>query len=193
MSLVTVDHAGLAPPSDWVVRWSHLLQPQCSVLDVACGAGRHIAWLSARGHQVTGVDRDISNAQRLAQPAHLVQADIEADAWPLVHNGHPQTFCGVIVTNYLWRPLLETIVGSVAPGGVLIYETFAHGNETLGRPTRPDFLLRPGELLAACQGLHIIAYEHGSMANPSRIVQRIAALRPLNTVVTASELLCHAL
>ena len=83
-----------------------------------------------------------------------------------------------MVTNYLWRPLLPTIVQSVAPGGVLVYETFAAGNETVGKPSRPDFLLQPGELLGACAGMRIVAYEDGFLASPARFVQRIAAVRP---------------
>lgn len=103
-----------------------------------------------------------------------VCADIENGPWPFAG----RSFDGVIVTNYLWRALLPTIVASVAPGGVLIYETFAQGNETVGRPSRPDFLLRPGELLAACAPLRIVAYEDGFLPAPERFVQRIAAMRP---------------
>ena len=84
----------------------------------------------------------------------------------------------MIVTNYLWRPRLADIVAAVAPGGVLLYATFAAGNETVGKPSRADFLLQPGELLAACAGLRVVAYEDGFMAEPPRFVQRIAAIRP---------------
>jgi hypothetical protein len=92
--------------------------------------------------------------------------------------GKPMQFAGVVVTNYLWRALLPTITASVACGGVLIYETFAAGNETVGKPSRPDFLLQPGELLAACAGLRIVAYEDGFISHPERFVQRIVAVRP---------------
>ena len=85
----------------------------------------------------------------------------------------------MVVTNYLWRPLLPCLVDSVAPGGVLLYETFAHGNATVGKPSRPEFLLQPGELLAACAGLRIVAYEDGFEAAPARFVQRIAAVRDM--------------
>ncbi len=174
----------LLNPSDWITRWTHLAAPGATVLDVACGSGRHLAWFAARGHAVTGIDRDISKAQMpgtdfepLGTPVHLIQADIESGPWPLLQDGQPQTFGMVVVTNYLWRPLLPTLVASVAPGGVLLYETFAAGNEQWGRPSRPDFLLQPLELLQACASLHTVAYECGRMDNPTRVVQRIAALR----------------
>lgn len=100
-------------------------------------------------------------------------------------DGQPHTFGVVVVTNYLWRPLLPTLVASVAPGGVLLYETFTAGNERCGRPSRPEFLLQPGELLQACTGLHTVAYECGLLENPARMVQRIAALRPVHGDPTA--------
>lgn len=103
-----------------------------------------------------------------------VQADIEQGPWPFAG----RSFDTVVVTNYLWRPLLPVLVQSVAPGGALIYETFAAGNETVGKPSRPDFLLQPGELLAASAGLHVVAYEDGFLDHPPRFVQRIAAVRP---------------
>ena len=102
-------------------------------------------------------------------------------AWPFAG----RTFQGVIVTNYLWRALVPQIVGSVAPGGALIYETFAAGNETVGKPSRPDFLLQPGELLQACRDLRVVAYEDGFLDEPPRFVQRIAAVRPLAAERTA--------
>lgn len=128
-----------------------------------------------RGHAATGVDRSQEALDAAAPYGHVLLADIEDGPWPLPG----QTFGGVIVTNYLWRPLLSNIVAAVAPAGVLLYETFAMGNETVGRPSRPDFLLQPGELLTACAGLRIVAYEDGFLAEPDRFVQRIAAVRPL--------------
>ena len=106
-----------------------------------------------------------------------VLADIENQPWPLMDAQAPQTFDAVVVTNYLWRALLPIIVRSVAPGGVLLYETFAHGNASVGKPSRPDFLLRPGELLRACQDLRVVAYEDGFLVDPPRFVQRIVAVR----------------
>lgn len=166
-----------APPSPWIVRWSHLLQANATVLDIACGSGRHLTWFAQRGHAVTGIDRDLGLAQTLGTTATLICADIETEPWPLVAHGQPQRFGAVIVTNYLWRPLFKTMVHSVAPGGAFLYETFASGNETVGRPARADFLLQPGELLAACKDLHIVAYENGTLEHPTRFVQRIAAVR----------------
>jgi SAM-dependent methyltransferase len=165
---------GTENPSAWVQRWAHLIVPQSPVLDVACGAGRHMRWLAAQGHHPQGVDRN-ADAVAFAQVFGTVTcADIENGPWPFAG----QTFGAVIVTHYLWRPLLPTLVQSVAPGGVLIYETFAAGNETVGKPSRPDFLLQPGELLRVTEGLRTVAYEDGFEASPDRFVQRIAAVRP---------------
>ncbi|MDD2545982.1 MAG: class I SAM-dependent methyltransferase [Burkholderiaceae bacterium] len=166
---------GTEAASDWVRRWTPLIPPGSTVLDVACGAGRHLRWMRQQGHAVVGVDR---NAEALAACAGLgetVCADIESGPWPFAG----RTFGAVVVTHYLWRPLLAPLVQSVAPGGVLIYETFAHGHAALGRPSRPAFLLQPGELLTACAGLRIVAYEDGFLPEPARCVQRIAAVRAL--------------
>lgn len=164
---------GTESVSAWVQRWSHLVPAGGRVLDVACGAGRHLRWFAGLGHPVTGVDRDPAAIAAAAGTGHVIQADIENGPWPF----EGQRFDAVVVTNYLWRALLPVIVDSVAAGGVLIYETFATGNESVGKPTRPDFLLRPGELLQACAGLHVVAYENGFCDHPERFVQRIAALR----------------
>jgi SAM-dependent methyltransferase len=164
---------GTENPSAWLQRWSHLIAPGSTLLDVACGAGRHMHYLAALGHHVTGVDRN-PDALALAQSSgEVICADIENGPWPF----DGRTFGCVVVTNYLWRPLLPTIVASVAPGGLLIYETFAAGNETVGKPSRPDFLLQSGELLKATEGLRTVAYEDGFEASPDRFVQRIVAVR----------------
>jgi len=165
---------GTEAPSLWVQRWSHLVPAGGPVLDVACGYGRHMRWFAGRGHPVTGVDRAQEAIDAVAGLGEAVAADIENGPWPFAG----RTFAGVVVTNYLWRPLLPAIVQSVAPGGVLIYETFAAGNETVGKPSRPDFLLQPGELLQACPGLRVVAYEDGFLDEPPRFIQRIAAVRP---------------
>jgi SAM-dependent methyltransferase len=169
--------------SPWVARWAHLVPAGSTVLDVACGLGRHAVHFSKLNHPVALVDiaqAAIDNvAPRLPASARLVVADIENGPWPFTDSHHqPQQFGAVVVTNYLWRALLPTLVASVAPGGVLIYETFAAGNETVGKPSRPDFLLQPGELLRACAGLRVVAYEDGYLSEPARFVQRIAAVRP---------------
>lgn len=144
-----------------------------AVLDVACGRGRHLRWFAQRGHPVTGVDRDADALRTVDGAFEAVQADIENGPWPLAG----RTFAAVVVTNYLWRPLFPQLLAALAPGGVLLYETFARGNETVGKPSRPDFLLAHGELLQACAGLHVVAYEDGFLAEPPRFVQRIAAVR----------------
>jgi SAM-dependent methyltransferase len=165
---------GTEEASPWVQRWSHLVPAAAPVLDVACGFGRHMRWFAAQGHPVVGVDRSVEAVHSLEGLGEALLADIENGAWPLAG----RRFAGIVVTNYLWRPLLPRLVESVAPGGALIYETFAAGNETVGKPSRPDFLLRPGELLQACQALRIVAYEDGFLDAPARFVQRIAAVRP---------------
>ncbi len=148
------------------------------MLDVACGSGRHLQWFAARGHAVFGVDQDTALAQAQVPQAQLVQADIENGPWPYASAQGPRPFGAVVVTNYLWRPLLPTLLQSLAPGGLLLYETFAAGNETVGRPARPDFLLQPGELLRLCAALQVVAFEDGFVPNPDRFVQRIAAFAP---------------
>ena len=130
-------------------------------------------FLASLGHHLTGIDRDPEAIAAVAALGEAVQADIENGPWPLPE----RTFDAVIVTNYLWRPLMPHILASLAPEGVLIYETFAAGNESVGKPSRPDFLLKPGELLSLCQGLHIVAYEDGFLDSPERFVQRIVAVK----------------
>lgn len=166
---------GTEAPSPWVQRWAHLIAPGSPVLDLACGAGRHMRHLASLGHRPLGVDRAEDALAAASQWGRTLHADIENAPWPL----EGQTFGAVIVTNYLWRPLWPRMLGSVASGGVLLYETFAQGNETVGRPSRPDFLLAPGELLqvAAHGGLRVVAYEDGFLSGPDRFVQRLAAVR----------------
>jgi SAM-dependent methyltransferase len=169
---------GTTAPSRWVQRWSHLVAPSGSVLDVACGHGRHMHWFAGLGHAVTGIDRAREAIAAVANLGRAIEADIENGPWPL----EGLSFDAVVVTNYLWRPLLPTIVASVASGGILIYETFAAGNETVGKPSRPDFLLQPGELLRATADLHTVAYEDGFCGSPERFVQRIVATRKPGTL-----------
>ena len=157
------------------------------MLDVACGSGRHLAWFTESGHPVTGIDRDIAQARQNSPTAELINSDIESGPWPLEAQGTMRTFGAVIVTNYLWRPLMDTVLASLAPGGVLLYETFATGNAQVGRPSRTDFLLQSGELLAVCAALNVVAYEQGYLQDPPRFVQRIAALRPLGGSVKLLE------
>jgi SAM-dependent methyltransferase len=158
--------------SPWVQRWSGLVAPGATVLDVACGTGRHMRWFAQRGNAVTGVDRSAEAIEAASGLGETVVADIEDGPWPFAG----RSFGAVVVTNYLWRPLMAEILASLAPGGVLIYETFSAGNETVGKPSRPDFLLRPGELLQVCAGLRVVAFEDGFLNGPPRFVQRIAAV-----------------
>ncbi|MDE2080912.1 MAG: methyltransferase domain-containing protein [Burkholderiales bacterium] len=166
-------HATL-PPSPWVQRFAALLAPGATVLDLACGSGRHLRWLAAQGYAVTGVDRDAAALAPLSALAETVVADLEAAPWPLPG----RRFGGIVVTNYLWRPLWPALRAALAEGGVLICETFAAGHERIGRPARPEFLLRRGELLHLCDGLRVVAYEDGWEPTPARQVQRIAAVQP---------------
>lgn len=164
---------GTESPSPWVRRWAHLIPDRSAVLDVACGHGRHMRHLAGLGHTVTGIDRDPAAIEAVAPLGQALLADIENSPWPLPG----RTFGAVVVTNYLWRELLPTLVASVGPGGVLIYETFGIEHAKVGRPSRPDFLLQPGELLQVCRDLRVVAYEDGFLAAPERFVQRIVALR----------------
>jgi SAM-dependent methyltransferase len=164
---------GAGAPSAWVQRWSPRVAAGASVLDVACGAGRHLRWFAERGCRVTGVDRNAQAVSELHALGRVLVADIENGPWPF----EGELFDAVVVTNYLWRPLLPTLRASVAEGGVLLYETFSAGHQTVGKPSNPDFLLRPGELLQAAAGLRVLGYEDGFLDAPPRFVQRIAALR----------------
>lgn len=161
-----------AEPSLWVRRWAPLIRPGGTVLDLACGSGRHMRWLVTQGFQVTGVDRDAAAVEPLRALGEIIVADLENGPWPLAG----RRFDAIVVTNYLWRALTRTLVQSLAEGGVLIHETFALGQATVGKPSRADFLLQPGELLRASAGLRVVAYEDGFLADPPRFVQRIAAV-----------------
>ena len=164
-------------PSSWVTRFADRIPVGGPVLDLATGGGRHGRHLLARGHPVTAVDIDVTGLDDIAGTPGLeiIAADLEAGPWPLAG----RRFDGVVVANYLWRPILPDVVAAVAPGGALIYETFALGNEKFGKPSNPDFLLRPGELLAAVRGvLTVIAYELTDERVPRRAMrQRICAIR----------------
>ena len=171
-------HGRLEMPSDWVVRFASAVPAGGTVLDLACGTGRHSRFFLERGHPVTGVDRYTAGVADLLgrEDFTLVEADLESGGeWPT----GKREFAAVVVANYLFRPILPDIVRAVADGGVLIYETFAEGNARFGRPRNPDFLLRPGELLRAVEGaLTVVAYEHGEVARPApALVQRICACR----------------
>ena len=167
----------LQSPSEWVRRFAPLIARGGRVVDVACGSGRHLRHLRGLGFAVVGIDRDVDalgTAPGL-EGIELVARDIESGPWPFA----PGTFDGVVVTNYLWRPLLPELIAALRAGGVLIYETFALGNERFGRPANPDFLLRRNELLEwAMPLLQVVAFEQGVVSRPMpAVVQRICAVR----------------
>jgi SAM-dependent methyltransferase len=180
MSAEDSGHGPIGPPSAWVLRFAGRVAHGGAVADIACGGGRHGRLFLERGSPVTFVDIDISGVADLTRKpgAEVVEADLEGGAgWPL----EGRSFAGVVVTSYLWRPILPKIIGLVAPGGLLVYETFARGNEAYGRPRNPDFLLEPGELFEAVRGrLAVLAYEQRHVTGPKpAVVQHIAAHRPI--------------
>ena len=182
----TIDPHTIAEPSPWVTRFAGLVKAGGTVLDVACGSGRHARWFESRGHRVTAIDRDEA---ALAQcgATETIACDLEAHeppAWPVAG----QRFAAVVVTNYLHRPLFASLVDALGDDGVLIYETFALGNAAFGKPSNPAFLLRPGELLEVARGLNIVAFEDGLVDSPRPAsVQRLCAVR------SRSEASRHAL
>jgi len=165
-----------AAPSPWVTRFASLIVSGGTVLDLACGRGRHSRYLSGLGHRIVSVDLDVSALRDIeSRPSvQIIEANLEVGEWPL----GDRRFDGIVVTNYLHRPLLPRLVAALAPDGVLIYETFGKGNEKLGRPRNPAFLLEPGELLGAfAPPLMVVAYEHLLEEEPRPAVrQRICAV-----------------
>jgi SAM-dependent methyltransferase len=185
-------------PSAWVGRFIPLIRPGGRVLDLAAGAGRHTRLLLDMGFRVTAIDRDIANLRPLAGgKCDVRMLDLETGLVTGLETGAPESalgplggFDGIVVTNYLYRPLFAPIAAALAPDGVLIYETFAVGNERFGRPRNPDFLLRRGELIEAFSALTIVAFEEGEVTRPRpAFIQRIAALAgPLGRLPDAPDL-----
>jgi SAM-dependent methyltransferase len=177
---VTGDPHGLKAPSAWVVRWAEQLPSGGRVLDVASGGGRHARFLAARGHPVEAVDRDPAVLTGLVEVPGISTrcADLENGPWP--YDG--DSFAAVVVVNYLHRPLFARLLAALAPGGVLIYETFTVGNERYGRPSNPAFLLNAGELLDVVRGrLRVIAYEDLYVSEPKpAMLQRICAVNAVD-------------
>lgn len=168
----------LMEPSPWVARFAPLVPAGGTVLDVACGNGRHARMFRDRGHPVVVLDRDVVKVSDMSsdEEVEIVARDLEnGRPWPL----GDRTFAGVVVVNYLHRPLFNALVRAVEPGGVLIYETFAAGNERFGRPRNPDFLLHREELLISVRPeLQVIAFEDLEEQAPRHAVkQRVVALR----------------
>ncbi len=158
--------------SHWVERFAPLVSAGGAVLDLAAGGGRHSRLFLGRGHAVTAIDQDLSGLPP-QDDLERFEHDLEdGRPWPL----GGRSYAGIVVTNYLYRPLFPDLLASLAAGGLLIYETFAQGNERFGRPRNPDHLLRPGELLEWAGDLTVLAYEHGEVSEPwPAVVQRIAA------------------
>lgn len=165
-------------PSIWISQFANLIPRGGEVLDLACGSGRHCDFLLGLGHSVTALDRDVTKLTPRNR-LEIIQHDLEDGSPWLLKN---RQFSAVIVVNYLFRPLLPLLVSAVAPGGLLLYDTFAAGNENFGRPRNPKFLLRPGELKDVVgQELTVLNYFHGQLSLPKPAVkQRICARRPLN-------------
>ena len=174
MSPATSPDQGLAV-SPWVARWLRLATTESSVLDVACGSGRHTRLAAGQGHRVVALDRNVDALAGIEDVSGVIvlRADIEADKWPLIG----QKFDVVVVTNYLHRPLFPELLQSVSETGLLIYETFARGNERFGRPSNPAFLLDPGELYDRVHAsLRVLGYEDLYIETPKpAMVQRICA------------------
>jgi SAM-dependent methyltransferase len=181
-------HAARGEPSRWVKRWAHLVEAGGAVLDVASGGGRHARFFASRGYPVTAIDRDAAALESMSGVDGIatIAADIENGPWPLPADAQ---FAAVVVTNYLHRPLFPQLLGALAPGGVLIYETFAQGNETVGKPSNPAFLLAPGELIDAVRGLlRVVAFQDGFLAEPRpAYVQRICAVRAADGSVETKD------
>ncbi|WP_216862334.1 bifunctional 2-polyprenyl-6-hydroxyphenol methylase/3-demethylubiquinol 3-O-methyltransferase UbiG [Polynucleobacter sp. 15G-AUS-farblos] len=171
------NHEAIAEASPWVKRFATLIPPQGAVLDLACGSGRHSRYLVNAGFSVTAVDRDITVLASDNTPQITTQElDLELDTWPL----KGRVFDGIVVSNYLYRPHLDQLPQMLAAGGVLIYETFAQGNEAFGKPSNPNFLLKTGELLALAlrYGLKVVAYEDIYQDKPKpAMMQRICAVK----------------
>jgi SAM-dependent methyltransferase len=171
--MIAPAHANLEP-SAWVMRHASFIRPGGRVLDLACGSGRHSRYLAALGCEVVAVDRDEQALESLSavRGVSMRHCDLEADAWPFA----TERFDAIVVTNYLHRPLLPLLGATLALDGLLIYETFAQGNQRYGKPSNPLFLLAPGELLAAAHGLRVLAYEDLFVAQPRpALVQRLCA------------------
>lgn len=174
---IPVGHPQPSETSAWVRRFLPLVAPGGSVLDYACGSGRHARLFAARGFRVVAVDRNAEALATLAGEPRVESRceDLEDGPWPLAG----EIFDAVVVTNYLFRPRFADLLACVGPGGVLIYETFMLGNERFGRPSSPEFLLRPGELLDALgAGFTVLAFEQGVVERPkAAVVQRVCAVR----------------
>lgn len=170
-------HDATLNPSSWVKRFTPLIPKEGAVLDLACGNGRHSRFFADLGHQVLAVDQDVEQLIVLNNPLINCQCfDLEQATWPL----GGLRFAGIVVTNYLYRPHIDQLPDMLEKEGVLIYETFAQGNGDFGKPSNPNFLLNPGELLAfaARHELKVVAYEDIYVNQPKpAMVQRLCAVK----------------
>lgn len=175
-----------SPPSDWIKRWHALVPTRGTCLDLACGPGRHARWLAQQDFRVCAADIDtlaLDSLQRSTPTVECIAVDLEAGTWPFAQ----RQFDAVVVTHYLWRDRWPQLLACLSPGGVLMYETFSVDHASIGRPSRPQFLLQHGELLALCAQLRVIAYEDGYLDHPPRFVQRIVAVSSFPVDVAAGE------
>ncbi len=180
-------HLRITSPSPWIVRYSSTIPVGGHVLDLACGGGRHSGYLLDQGYCVTAIDKDTSAiSERLGGRKNLtiITADLETGDNPFADNDalNGQKFDAVVAVNYLYRPLMTALIDALKPGGVLLYETFARGNEAYARPRNPDHLLRSGELLDVAAGqLQVVAYEHGMIEADDLpgVKQRLIGVRDL--------------
>ncbi len=180
---MSLAHTPYGAPSNWLVRFAPLITAGGEVLDYACGSGRHARWLASRGYRVEAADRD-APALELLDGVHNIRpqrVDLEQGPWPYGGRG----FDAVVMTNYLFRPRFAMMLELIVPGGVLIAETFMVGNERFGKPSNPDFLLQPGELLQRVgDGFSVVAFEQGEVDSPkAAVVQRICAVRGNATTI----------
>jgi SAM-dependent methyltransferase len=183
---VRAKHLRITTPSPWLQRFQHLIAQQGRVLDLAAGGGRHGRSVLDRASGVVFIDRDIQALHDLLDhpKARVIEADLEGGTSPFEAGGAlaDERFDAVIVVNYLYRSLLDGIIDALNPSGVLIYETFARGNEAFARPRNPDHLLKSGELLAAvADKMQVIAYEHGRVeaSDIPGVKQRLCAVKDL--------------
>ena len=168
------------PPSAWVQRCSDLLKPCSTILDLACGSGRHTHYLAGKGHDVTALDKNPEALSKISSSIGIrpYEFDLETGSWPFSE----RKFDAIVVTNYLYRPILQNIVDALSPSGILIYETFMSGNERFGRPSNPDFLLMPNELINLVhEKLQVLLYEAGRVNDlKPALIQRICAVSGLS-------------
>jgi len=172
------DQPPASPPAAWIKRHAPLIATGGTVLDLAAGSGRHSRFLAARGHPVVALDRDVSRLPEATAGFEVIAADLEdGSPWPLAG----RHFAAIVVTNYLHRPILPNLAAALAPGGILLYETFQQGNERFGKPSNPAFLLASGELLdfAVASGLTVLGYFSGTVRHPrGAVIQALAARAP---------------